>query len=63
MKNIYLVHCWDGTSDDGWYPWLSEKMKEENVNLIKFDMPNTSCPKIDEWVEKLNSEVKLFCRS
>jgi len=60
MKKIYLVHCWDGTSTDGWYPWLSEKMKEENVNLIKFDMPNTSCPKIDEWVKKLNSEVKLL---
>lgn len=60
MKKIYLVHCWDGTSQDGWYPWIAEKMKEENVNLIKFDMLNTSCPKIDEWVGTLNSKVDLL---
>ena len=60
MKKIYLVHCWDGTCQDGWYSWLAEKMKEENVNLIKFDMPNTACPKIGEWVGTLNSKVDLL---
>lgn len=57
MKKIYLVHCWNGTSSDGWYPWLSEKLCNGNVDVIKFDMPNTSNPKIDEWVETLNNKV------
>lgn len=35
MKKIYLVHCWDGTSQDGWYPWLAEKISNKNVNSIK----------------------------
>lgn len=60
MKKIYLVHCWDGTSSDGWYPWLVEKLSDKNVDLIKFDIPNTACPKIDEWVETLNSKVDLL---
>ena len=60
MKKIYLVHCWDGTSSDGWYPWLAEKISDNNVDLIKFDMPNTACPKIDEWVGTLNSKVDLL---
>ena len=60
MKKIYLVHCWDGTSSDGWYPWLEEKINDQNVKLIRFDMPNTANPKIDEWVDYLNSKVDLL---
>ena len=60
MKKIYLVHCWDGTSSDGWYPWLEEKINDKNVNLNKFDMPNTANPKIDEWVDYLNNKVDLL---
>lgn len=60
MKKIYLVHCWDGTSSDGWYPWLEEKINDQNIKLIKFDMPNTANPKIEEWVDYLNSKVDLL---
>ncbi len=51
MKKIYLVHCWNGTSSDGWYPWIEEKLNNDNIKVIKFDMPNTSNPTIEEWVE------------
>ena len=60
MKKIYLVHCWDGTSSDGWYPWIEEKINDQNIKLIKFDMPNTANPKIDEWVDYLNNKVELL---
>lgn len=60
MKKIYLVHCWDGKSSDGWYPWLAKKISDKNVDLIRFDMPNTACPKIDEWVGTLNSKVDFL---
>lgn len=60
MKKIYLVHCWDGTSSDGWYPWLEEKINDQNIKLFKFDMPNTANPKIEEWVDYLNSKVDLL---
>ena len=60
MKKIYLVHCWDGTSSDGWYPWLEEKINDKKIKLFKFDMPNTANPKIDEWVDYLNSKVELL---
>ena len=42
MKKIYLVHCWDGTSNDGWYPWIEKQLNSDNVEVIKFDMPNTA---------------------
>lgn len=60
MKKIYLVHCWDGTSSDGWYPWIAEKLNDDNIEVIRFDMPNTSNPTIKEWVKTLNSKVDML---
>lgn len=57
MKKIYLVHCWDGKSSDGWYPWIAEKLNKDNIEVIRFNMPNTSNPIIEEWVETLNNKV------
>lgn len=58
MNKIYLVHCWDGTKDDGWYPWLDKELTNENTTVYRFDMPNTENPKIEEWVPFLDSMVK-----
>lgn len=57
MKTVYLVHCWDGTCNDGWYPWLEEQLNKIGVELIKFNMPNTTNPKIEEWVSFLDNKV------
>ena len=58
MKKIYLVHCWDGTSNDGWYPWIVNRLNNDNTEVIKFDMPNTSNPNISEWVSTLDLKVE-----
>ena len=34
MKKIYLVHCWDGTSNDGWYPWIEKQLNGDNVKAM-----------------------------
>ena len=58
MNKIYIVHCWDGTNDDGWYPWLDKQLSNENNIVYRFDMPNTTSPDIDEWVSFLDSKVE-----
>lgn len=57
MNKIYMIHCWDGTKDDGWYPWLARKISNENNEVIRFNMPNTENPKIEEWVAELDKQV------
>lgn len=57
MKRIYIVHCWDGSKEDGWYPWLDEKITNNDNKVIRFDMPNTATPKIGEWVAELDKQV------
>lgn len=58
MKNIYIVHCWEGTKDDGWYPWLDNDLTNKGNKVFRFNMPNTSNPKIEEWVSFLEKQVK-----
>lgn len=58
MNKIYIVHCWDGNKDDGWYPWLDKKISNSFNRVIRFNMPNTANPKIEEWVSELDRQVE-----
>ena len=57
MNKIYIVHCWDGTKEDGWYPWLDKKISNTDNEVIRFNMPDAANPKIEEWVSELNKQV------
>jgi len=57
MNKIYMVHCWDGTKDDGWYPWLDKELTNKGNKVFRFNMPNTANPKIEEWVSFLDKQV------
>ena len=57
MNKIYLVHCWDGTKEDGWYPWIDKELSNDNNKVYRFDMPNTSTPIIEDWVSFLDKQV------
>lgn len=57
MNKIYVVHCWEGTKDDGWYPWLDKKISDNENKVFRFNMPDTANPKIDSWVSELDKQV------
>ena len=57
MNRIYIVHCWDGTKEDGWYPWLDEELTKRGNKVFRFDMPDTEAPEIKEWVNFLDKQV------
>lgn len=56
-KKVYLVHCWDGTCNDGWYPWIASLLSKNGVSVFLFDMPHTESPIIEEWVSYLDKQV------
>ena len=59
-KKVYLVHCWEGTSNDGWYPWIDKELEKYGVSVFRFDMPNTESPSIEEWVSFLEGKVDFL---
>lgn len=60
MNKIYIIHCWDGTKEDGWYPWLDKELSNENNKVYRLNMPNTSNPKIGEWVSFLDKQIETL---
>lgn len=60
MNKIYIIHCWDGTKEDGWYPWLDNELSNENNKVYRLNMPNTANPKIEEWVSFLDKQIETL---
>ncbi len=58
MKKVYLIHGWGGSSRGGWFDWLKQELPKMNIKVDALEMPNTDCPKIEEWVGYLMNTVK-----
>lgn len=48
-----IIHGWDGNPQEGWYPWLKEKLMEKGYSVDVPQMPDTDKPTIEKWVGKL----------
>ncbi len=57
QKRVFIVHGWDGTPDEPMHKWLKEKLEENGFEVTVPEMPNTSEPKIEEWVNHLGKIV------
>ncbi|MCR4279834.1 MAG: alpha/beta hydrolase [Candidatus Komeilibacteria bacterium] len=50
----YIIHGWDYTPDQNWYPWLAQELEREGIPTVVPAMPDPAKPTIDAWVQKLN---------
>lgn len=57
MKRAFLVHRWGGSPDEGFFPWLKEKLEQNGFGVNALEMPNTENPKMEEWVPFLSEQV------
>ena len=56
-KRVFIIHRWDGNPKGDLYPWLKTEIEKNGFEVHVPEMPNTSEPKIDEWVGHLNKTV------
>lgn len=56
-KRVFIVHGWGGSPDEGWFPWLSKKLKEKGFVVEVPEMPDTNNPKIETWTAHLQKIV------
>ncbi len=56
MKNVYIVHRWEGTPESDWYQGLATELRDLfKVHVLP--MPNPDEPVIQEWVEFLEKNI------
>lgn len=57
-KKFVIIHGWEATPEDNWFPWLKEKLESEGHEVLAPQMPNTANPKLNEWLGHLQSTLK-----
>ncbi|MFH0912127.1 MAG: alpha/beta fold hydrolase [Patescibacteria group bacterium] len=57
VKRVYLIHGWEGYPEEGWFPWLLEKLAAQDIKLIIPQMPNAIAPALADWVATLQEKV------
>lgn len=57
MKRLFVVHGWDGTPEDGWFPWLKREAEREGFKVFIPQLPEAESPRIYNWVPALAKAV------
>lgn len=58
MKKVYMIHGWNFSPEDNWYPWLKTELENRGFKVEAFDMPDSENPKIENWVRYLEENIK-----
>jgi predicted alpha/beta hydrolase family esterase len=55
---VFIVHRWDGSPSEGWYPWMKERLQADGCTVRVLKMPHPKKPTIRDWVGTLQEAVK-----
>lgn len=57
-KQLYIIHGYSATPEEHWFPWLKKQFENKGWNASVLRMPDSENPKVNEWIETLNKNVK-----
>jgi predicted alpha/beta hydrolase family esterase len=57
MKHAVIIHGWEGTPADIWFPWLATQLKAHDFNVDVPAMPDTTGPQAGAWDQALAAAV------
>ncbi len=56
-KKFYIIHGYGADSSSNFFPWLKNKLNQQNYFCDILDLPNTDFPKLDEWINYMNQNI------
>ncbi|MDO8452764.1 MAG: alpha/beta hydrolase [bacterium] len=54
-KKVLIIHGWDGSPEEGWFPWLKTKLESKGYDVTVPPMPAPQAPEINAWINKLEN--------
>jgi predicted alpha/beta hydrolase family esterase len=57
MKRVFVIHGWDGSPQNSWFPWLKKELEVRGFSVQVPAMPHPERPTIGDWVSYLSSVV------
>lgn len=55
MKRAIIIHGWDEKPTGQWLPWMKQELENIGWVVETPEMPNTKNPKLNEWMNTLQS--------
>lgn len=49
MKNAFILHATDNTSQGNWYPWVKQQLENSGYNVWSPDLPHAEKPSIRRY--------------
>lgn len=59
MKRVFIIHGYDATPNDNWFPWLKKQLEKEGFAVTVPQMPNADKPVLSEWLQRLQELVGI----
>lgn len=57
MRRVFIVHGWDGSPNEGWFPWLKAELEKRGYAISVPALPHPERPTIEDWVGALAAAV------
>lgn len=57
MKRAIIVHCWEGTPEYCWYPWVKKELEAKGFEVIVPAFPDTDAPELSAWLPTLQEVI------
>lgn len=53
-RKIYVVHGYTASSHANWFPWLKERLENDQTKVLIPDLPDSKDPYLTSWLEALS---------
>lgn len=57
MKRVVIVHGWDGSPQENWFPWLKNELEADGFKVLVPQMPDAHAPTMEKWIPTLAATV------
>ncbi len=56
-KRVFIIHGWQGSPEEGWFPWLRRQLVARGVDVTVPPMPDPAEPSMQQWIAFLSEQV------
>jgi predicted alpha/beta hydrolase family esterase len=60
VEKVLILHGWGGSHDPHWQYWLSQELKNHQIDVLFPTLPNEDYPNLLEWKEAVLNYLDTF---
>jgi hypothetical protein len=58
MRTYYILHGYNGSPGEKWFPWLKGELEKRGDKVIIPALPHADAPQLGEWMATLKSAIQ-----